>query len=130
MAWVSYNSTTGTLVQISDYEIPLTNGLSVTQNALPKAALEVEYQWDEVLLDFVIKTSRRMARIDFLRRLTPQERIAIRELAKTDVIVFDAMELLNMADYVDVNDTDVIQMCGYFVYVNILTSARVLEILA
>lgn len=130
MAWVSYNTTNGELVQISDYEIPVTDGLSVTQNSLPKIALETEYQWDVYSLDFIIKANAHMTKLQFLRRFTTQERIAIRELAKTDAIVFDAMSLMDMADYVDINDTDVVQMCGYFAYVGAITSTRAMEILA
>jgi hypothetical protein len=71
-----------------------------------------------------------MTKLAFLRRFTTQERIAIRELAKTDAVVFDAMALMDMADYVDINDTDVVQMCGYFAYIGAITSARAMEILA
>lgn len=130
MAWVSYNSITGALVQISDYEISVNDGLTVTQNNLPKLALETEYQWDVASLDFVVKPSQHLTKLAFLRRFTTQERIAVRSLAGTDPIIFDAMELLDMADYVSLTDTDVIQMCGYFAYVGILTSERVMEILA
>ena len=50
---------------------------------------------------------RILSRIEFLRLLTVQERVAIRALAKTNPVADDFMALLEAAMEVDLNNTDV-----------------------
>lgn len=130
MAWVSYNTVTGALVQISDYEIPVTDGLSVTVYPLPKIALQTEYAWDANARDFTLGSPRVLSRLAFLRRFTAPERIAIRQAALTDPIIDDAMRLLDMAELVSLDDADAQNMVGYFAQKALIQPPRVAEILA
>jgi hypothetical protein len=130
MAYFSYNQTTSELLQISDYDIPVVDNVCVSSHPLPKIALETEYQWDKESKDFVIKSSNKLTKLEFLRRFYAQERIAIRAMSATDPIIFDAMELLNMAEFIDVNDIDTQMLIGYMVQVGLLDVSRVSEVLA
>lgn len=47
---------------------------------------------------------RRLAPASFKRRLTQQERIAIRQAAKVNDAVYDFMDLLNSSKFVDLDD--------------------------
>jgi hypothetical protein len=133
MAYFSYDTDTGELIQISDYEITEVSGhdnYAISIHNLPKVALDTEYEWDIAARDFKIKSRVRLSKLQFLQRFTTAERIAIRERAKIDPIVFDAMDLLNMAEYVDVSRTDTQELVGYLVLVGVLDSNRLSVILA
>lgn len=132
MAYFAYNLNTKDIIQISNFEILEIDGAdnySISNHPASKEALEAEYRWDKELCDFVYSANTRLTKLQFLRRFTSEERIAIRELAKTNGIVFDAMELLNMAEYISVTDPDTITLINYLVYVGILSPERAQEIL-
>lgn len=131
MAYFRYHETTGELFQISDYELSPNDGESVSQIGLPKIALETEYEWVVADKMFVFKTNNgKLTKLEFLRKFTAQERIAIRAAAQTDPIIFDAMELLNLAEFVSLSDTDTINLVGYLAMVGIIATNRVSEILS
>lgn len=91
-----------------------------------------EYDWDKTGLTFIPKTNvtpRILTRLQFLEKFTIQERIAIREAAKTNPIVFDILELLNLATDIDLDNPTCIQSIQYFYSVGLLSSQRVTEIL-
>ena len=68
-------------------------------------------------------------RLDFLRRFTPAERIAIRTERVTDPILNDFFSLLEQAITVHSNDPDTQAGMGYLVQIGKLTAARRDEIL-
>lgn len=51
--------------------------------------------------------------LEFLRRVPMPTRIAIREAAKTDPVIQDAMELLMVAKEIDVHDADTLSFVAY-----------------
>lgn len=63
-----------------------------------------------------------ISKLNFTRRLTQSERIAIRN--STDDIVIDFRELLDMSQEIDLNDGDLIAGIDYLVSINLLTSER------
>lgn len=131
MAWISYSNTNGELIQVSDYEIGMGNDMSIMTHTLPKVALETEYTWDKELKDFVVNNSSKtnLSRLEFLRRFTAQERITIRQKAQTDAVIFDAVEMINLADYVSLLDSDTINLVYYLSNIGVITPERTLEIL-
>lgn len=130
MAWLTYNTQTGALVQVSDYELSVIDGLTMTTHPLSKSALEAEYQWDVAALDFKPKTG--LSAAEFLDRFTTQERVDIRTRAKTDPIVEDAIAQLNAMnsnEKVSLSSARVASLLAYFVSLGDLTEARRTEIL-
>lgn len=69
-----------------------------------------------------------LSRLDFLRRFTPQERIAAR--ASNDPIIVDFMDLLAAVSSVQLDDPDTVAAIGYLEQLGILAAGRAAEILA
>lgn len=69
-----------------------------------------------------------LTRLEFLRRLTPAERIAAR--AASDPVIDDFLALLQLAEHVDVGDADTVAGVGYLASVGVLTEARAAEVLS
>ena len=69
-----------------------------------------------------------LTRLEFLRRFTVQERVAARQLAASDPVVYDFLDLLGAALNVVPTDPDVQMGLGYLVSVGVLTADRAREI--
>ncbi len=131
MAYFKFNESTGALIQISDYELTPVDNETVSQHVLPKIALETEYVWNSVDRQFDVKQNNgKLTKLEFLRKFTAQERIAIRAAANTDPIIYDAMELLNLAEFISLSDQDTVNLVGYLAMVSIIAPSRVTEILS
>jgi hypothetical protein len=70
-----------------------------------------------------------MSKLTFMRRFTPEERIAIRQAAVQDVVLADAQELLNLALEIDLNDPDTVRTLQYMTFLGLVTAERATEIL-
>lgn len=62
-----------------------------------------------------------ITRLEFLRRFTAQQRIAIRQAAATDPIINDALQLLDLAQEARLDDPDTVALVGYLVLVGLIT---------
>lgn len=67
--------------------------------------------------------------IDFLRRFSGAQRIAIRAAAATDPVIADAMAMLDAAKSVHLDNDDTIAFTGYLAAVGLITSADAERIL-
>lgn len=74
-------------------------------------------------LSAVVGTSVPITRYEFLSRFTTTERIAIRQAATTDPIVYDFMDLLSQSG--SVTHSNAIQGLGYLASTGVITSDRV-----
>lgn len=68
-------------------------------------------------------------RIEYLRLLAPEERIAIREAARTDLVVEDIVDLQRNAGVIRSDDPDLIRALTYLTAIGILAGGRMREIL-
>ena len=59
----------------------------------------------------IVLPTNSLSRLDFLRSFTAQQRIAIR--AANDPIIVDAMDLLNLAETVELDDPDTVYFVNY-----------------
>ena len=82
--------------------------------------------WDETA-ESLITDIKILTKLAFLNRFTMSERMSIR--ASTDPIVFDIMNLLQNAEYVNVNDQNTMQGVGYLAMIGLIANERVAEIL-
>lgn len=71
-----------------------------------------------------------MSKLDFLKRLTFAERVAIETAASTDPEVRVIKESLMLADEVRVDDSEMISGIGLYVAKGLILPERVSEILA
>jgi hypothetical protein len=83
--------------------------------------------WDPASRSFV-KASITISRLQFLSRFTAQERIAIRQLAASDLVVDDFMKLLDISQDIDMSSEMVGNGLNYLLYKGILSAERVIEI--
>ena len=83
--------------------------------------------WDSGTETFTVGVGT-ITKLSFLNRFTITERLAIR--ASTDPIVNDIMKLLEVAEYVNITDTNTVNGVGYLAMVGLVQPARVAEVLA
>ena len=89
--------------------------------------------WDANRQTFVAAPSSppaSLSPLDFLRRFTVQERVAIRAAAATDPIIADFLDLLNRATEVHIDSPDTVAGVNYLVSIGLLSAARATEVLA
>lgn len=67
--------------------------------------------------------------MEFLRRFTPEERIAARVARQSDVVLNDFFSLLELAPSVHSNDPDVIAGMQYLTHIGVISVGRAAEIL-
>jgi hypothetical protein len=70
-----------------------------------------------------------LSKLQFLMRFTQAQRIAIRETAKTDTVLDDAVRLFDLSDSVMLNDPLAVQMVGYLVQLNLISAQDATAIL-
>jgi len=68
-----------------------------------------------------------ISRLTFLRRFTAQQRIAIR--AQEDAVIKDALQMLDLAEEVKLDDQDTVFFVNYLVTQNLITEEDSLRIL-
>lgn len=69
-----------------------------------------------------------LSKLDFLRKFTVAQRIAIR--TSSDPIVQDAIHMLDLAEQIELSDPDTINLVNYLAYINLIdntTAANILE---
>lgn len=88
----------------------------------------VHFKWDSASKTFVKRSFRTLSKLQFLSRFYPAERITARN--SEDVMVKDIMAMLEIAEYIDLDDIVTQQALSYLGFVGILTSERVNEVLS
>ena len=80
----------------------------------------------------VIETAvvREVSKVDYLRRFTSDERVGIRQAAKTSPVLEDYLALLELAELVNLDDTDTISAVNMLEQVGLIATGRAAEILA
>lgn len=114
------------LVGITNESPSQLEGVSVISREDPVIDLN-KYVWDTDLLDFKQK-SVQLTKLEFLSRFTMEERIAMR--SSTDPILADIVKLVEIAEFIDLGDTQTQQSVGYLGMIGILSPTRVTEVLS
>lgn len=111
-----------------DPEIPEpTNRLKVF------AAKPEGFDWNPATLDYDIPVPPRVlpiTSVEFMRRFTMPERIAIRAARAADPVLEDFFDLLVVASSITITDEDVQAGVGYLVAQGLISAERAAEILA
>lgn len=68
-----------------------------------------------------------ISKLDLLRRFTAAQRIAIR--ASTDPVIIDAMQLMDLADYISLIDPDTVNLVAYLEATGFINAADAANIL-
>jgi len=113
------------------YELRDENGIVINT-----IVLDDETQWPvppgctlHALADPVPINSKILSRLEFLRRFTAEERVAIRQEGATDPIIYDFLDLLYQAQEVQVDDADTRAGLQYLETKGLLAPGRAAEIL-
>jgi hypothetical protein len=90
------------------------------------------YEWSPITLSFTNKVNvdRIMTVHQFLNRFTAQERIAIKDFAKTNPAVADYMDMLNSASFVDPDGLETFGGLYYLTLLGLIAPGRMYEIVA
>lgn len=128
--YLRYNQQTNHLVDISPTELYPIDGTVVEfrEGDLPDLNT---LAWNPSTLDFYICTENRVVtKLEFLTRFTVPERANIRVSAKQDPFVEDFLEMLKIAEYINLDDRNTTAAMAYLQYVGLLSESRVTEILS
>lgn len=113
------------------YELRDENGIVINT-----IVLDDETQWPvpdgcalHALADPVSVQRKALSRLEFLRRFTAEERVAIRQASTTDPIIYDFLDLLYQAQEVRADDADTRAGLQYLETKGLLASGRATEIL-
>ena len=77
----------------------------------------------------VTQANKKLTKLSFKQRMTQEERIAVREAAKTNAAVYDFQDLLESATYVDLSRQDTIDGVNQLEQAGLLAAGRADEIL-
>ena len=90
--------------------------------------------WDNTLRDFVSEIpvadpKRIVSKLEFLNSFTMVERIGIRSRAQTDPVVTDILQFLEMAEFVNKDDLNIINSIQYLASIGVIDNSRISVIL-
>ena len=91
----------------------------------------VDYQHTEWTPDAqpVAPTSRTLTQLEYLRRFTVEERVAIRAAAKQNPRLADYLQLMELAQYINTGDADTIAAVTLLEQTGLIAAGRAQEIL-
>lgn len=135
MIFVTYETTTGALVNVSDV-LPSPNPEHCTR-AINVDSVTVD-SWNPVTLRFDEErdphAERNISGVQYLRRFTQAERITIRAAASQSPELDDYLKLLDITiaqgGVIDLNDPDTIAAVGLLEAVGLIAPGRAAEVLA
>lgn len=73
---------------------------------------------------------RRVSKVEYLRRFTSDERIAIRQAATVSPVLDDYLEMLKLAEEINLDDADTMAAVNMLEHGGLLSAGRAAEILA
>lgn len=74
-------------------------------------------------------TSRTLTKLEYLRRFTTEERVTIREVAKTNPVLEDYLAMLELAEEINTGDADTIAAVTMLEQVGLIGAGRANEVL-
>ena len=128
MYYILLNKNSNNLVDISDTEFNYTIDenliVQTREGDIPDL---LKYHWNPSIQDFSEKYHKILSKLEFLSKFTMQERIAFR--SSVDPIVMDIMQMLDLAEFINLEDEKTVQSLYYLNQIGILTPTRLQEIL-
>lgn len=129
MTYYILHNSNGELVGINYTGLPTTEplfGVSVIEvNQDPPNLKECVWNSETLSLDLIPKPI--VTRLEFMSKFTTAERIAIQN--SSDLVVKDALDLLQLAEFIDLTDPRTIAAVNYFSQIGLLDQSRINEIL-
>lgn len=131
MIYVACNVQTGDLLQISTETISVSgHPLMVKTFDMPIPDM-TKFDWIPNSLSFAPKsTSRKLTKLQYLRRFTQQERINIRNAAGSSPELYDYLAMLELAEEIDLDDPDTVGAVNMLEMIGLIGAGRADEVLA
>ena len=129
MIYATYNSQTGALIDVVDSpplvpEAPL---------AIKQQDIELDYGryfWDAPSASFVERPKdRNLTKRQYLGLFTGEERVSIRAAARASLVIEDYLALLNVSDFISLDDPDTIAGVHALEMAGLIAAGRAAEIL-
>ena len=116
----------GDLVGVTNSQWVALPGVSVIEmeGTIPDLN-KITWNKDELCFNEVIT---KISKLDFMSRFTSTERIAVQN--SNDPILKDALNLLQMAEFIDLTDQRTMTLVGYMAMTGIIDNSRVTEVLS
>lgn len=132
--YVVYNQSSGHIIDLSESgpeSIEPGQALKTFNEPVPNP---ITAKWNPVTLEYDIKQlvtweTRMVTVYQFLNRLTAQERVTIKTVAKDNVALQDYLDMVNQAQEIDLNDPTLYGGLMFFVSLGLLDEYRITEIL-
>lgn len=127
--FVQYNKSSGNLIDYSTESF----GFNIESEYLEIEEKEgnipdlIYFKWCPNSKNFVPRNIRTMSKLQFLNRFYPAERIAARN--SDNVMVRDILAMLEIAEYINLDDIVTQQAVSYLSVAGILTPERLNEVL-
>lgn len=130
MIYVTVNVETGEILNISE-EPTIVSGAPLTVRVMDCGRPDFsKEEWVPNLLNFVpLPEARVLTRRAYLGLFSQEERVAIRVAAKNFPALEDYLELLSIAEYVDLDDPDVAAGLAALEAAGLISPGRAAEIL-
>lgn len=111
-------------------EMPETESIiDVTDDAVELGWLYVDGDFSEPVI-YPQPQNMKMTKLGFKHRFTQPERIAIRQAASSNPVVFDFQDLLDSATYIDISRQDTIDAINQLEQFGLIGEGRAAEILS
>lgn len=107
---------------------PDMSGLGLPEGVKPEYVIDPGGETYTVIMPPGWRAPGVLSRLEFLRRLTPEERIAARQ--SSDPRIEDWLYLLQIAEEVRLDDPDVVAAVEYAEQIGLIAEGRAAEILA
>ena len=78
----------------------------------------------------VIPPQRTITKLEYLRRFTTEERVAIRAAAASNPVLDDYLRLMELAQEINLDDPDTVAAVGMLEQAGLLATGRAAEVLA
>lgn len=129
MAYYTYSTTTGELIEISDFPLSPSDDCATSEVSISKSELESTYTWLKNSCSFELLPKRVITKLEYMNRFTDIELATIYTVAKTSVAVEVWLEKFKLASDINLDDPRVVGGLHALAYVGLIETDRVLEIL-
>lgn len=129
MAFYKYSTLNNELIEISDFELSPGNNQAVSEFSDVTSAELEKREWYPINCTFSDTPKRKLTKKEFLKKLTPIEYAAIKNAASADAIIDYYWQLFMVAEFIDLDDHDVLSGLAALERVNLIGIGRAMEII-
>ena len=129
MYWIAYNTETNAFLGISDNSMAPQEGVTIQQfdGDMPDLS---RWAWNSSTLSWYEKTKRVLTKLQFMKRLQPDEYAAIKAATLVSNQVDFYWQLFMLAEFIDLQDETTITGLNALESIGLLSAGRAAELLS